>query len=97
VEEVQAGELSGKSGDERRRYHTCNSEPGWRCAQGRDIDALVELAKTLQEKTGNTDFVESMLLLIYELLPTAAREQILADGRQGSDNVIDFFTRTPRG
>jgi hypothetical protein len=34
-----------------------------------DIDALVELAKTLQEKTGDREFVESMLVLIYELLP----------------------------
>jgi hypothetical protein len=48
--------------------------------KGGDIDALVELAKTLQEKTSDTEFVESMLVLIFELLPASAREQILADG-----------------
>jgi hypothetical protein len=46
-----------------------------------DIDALVELAKTLQEKAGDREFVESMLVLIYELLPT---------------NIVDLFTRRPR-
>jgi hypothetical protein len=62
-----------------------------------DIDALVELAKTLQEKTGDREFVESMLVLIYELLPTSAREQILKDGSAASGNIIDLFTRKPRG
>ena len=62
-----------------------------------DIDALVELAKTLQEKTGDRAFVESMLVLIYELLPTSARDQILKDGAQASQNIVDLFTRKPRG
>jgi hypothetical protein len=62
-----------------------------------DIDALVELAKTLQEKAGDKEFVESMLVLIYELLPTSAREQILKDGAAASANIIDLFTREPRG
>lgn len=62
-----------------------------------DIDALVELAKTLQEKTRDREFVESMLVLIYELLPTSAREQILADGAKASANIIDLLTRKPRG
>jgi hypothetical protein len=62
-----------------------------------DIDALVELAKTLEEKTGDREFVESMLVLIYELLPTSAREQILADGAKASANIVDLFTRKPRG
>jgi hypothetical protein len=35
--------------------------------KGGDIDALVELAKTLQEKTGDREFVESMLILITRL------------------------------
>ena len=61
-----------------------------------DIDALVELAKTLQEKTGDHEFVESMLLLIFELLPPSAREQILADGAKSHGNVVDLFTRKPR-
>jgi hypothetical protein len=61
-----------------------------------DIDALVELAKTLQEKTGNREFVESMLVLVYELLPIQAREQILGDGAKASANVVDLFTRKPR-
>ena len=61
-----------------------------------DIDALVELAKTLQEKTGDREFVESMLVLVFELLPTQAREQILADGAKASDNIVDLFTRKPR-
>jgi hypothetical protein len=61
-----------------------------------DIDALVELAKTLQEKTGDREFVESMLVLIFELLPTSAREQILADGAKASESIIDIFTRKPR-
>jgi hypothetical protein len=62
-----------------------------------DIDALVELAKTLQEKTGDTEFVESMLVLIFELLPTSARDQIIADGTKASENIVDLFTRKPRG
>ena len=62
-----------------------------------DIDALVELAKTLQEKTGDTEFVESMLVLVFELLPPNAREQILADGANSQGNIIDLFTRNPRG
>ena len=49
-----------------------------------DIDALVELAKTLQEKTGDREFVELMLVLIYELLPMQAREQILAETTEAS-------------
>ena len=61
-----------------------------------DIDALVELAKTLQEKTGDREFVESMLVLIYELLPTSARERIPADGTKASTNIVDLFTRKPR-
>jgi hypothetical protein len=62
-----------------------------------DIDALVELAKTLQEKTGDREFVESMLVLIYELPTESAREQILKDGAAASANIIDLFTRKPRG
>jgi hypothetical protein len=62
-----------------------------------DIDALVEFAKTLQEKTGDREFVESMLVLVFELLPMSAREQILADGAKASDNIVDLFTRKPRG
>ncbi len=61
-----------------------------------DIDALVELAKTLQEKCGDREFVESMLVLVFELLPTSAREQILADGAKSHASVIDLFTRKPR-
>jgi hypothetical protein len=61
-----------------------------------DIGALVELAKTLQVKTGDREFVESMLVLIYELLPTPARERILADGAKVGANVVDVFTRKPR-
>jgi hypothetical protein len=61
-----------------------------------DIDALVELAKTLQEKTGDREFVESMLVLIFELLPMSARAQILADGAKASENIVDLFTRKPR-
>jgi hypothetical protein len=61
-----------------------------------DIDALVELAKTLQDKTGDREFVESMIVLIYELLPQAAREQILADGAKASNNIVDLFTRKPK-
>jgi ABC-type nitrate/sulfonate/bicarbonate transport system substrate-binding protein len=61
-----------------------------------DIDALVELAKTLQEKTGDREFVESMLVLVYELLPTSARDQILKDGAEASQNIVDLFTRKPR-
>ena len=61
-----------------------------------DIDALVELAKTLQEKTADREFVESMLVLIFELLPTPAREKILADGAATGANVVDLFTRKPR-
>jgi hypothetical protein len=61
-----------------------------------DIDALVELAKTLQEKTSDTEFVESMLVLIFELLPVSARERILADGAKASENIIDLFTRRAR-
>ena len=61
-----------------------------------DIDALVELAKTLQEKTGDGEFVESMLVLIFELLPTNAREQILADGAKSHGKVIDLFTKKSR-
>ena len=64
--------------------------------KGGDIDALVELAKTLQEKTGDREFVESMIVLIYELLPAVAREQILADGAKASENIVDLFTRKPR-
>jgi hypothetical protein len=60
-----------------------------------DMDALVELAKTLQEKTGDGEFVESMLVLTYELLRTQAREQILKDGAKASDNIVDLFTRKP--
>ena len=62
-----------------------------------DIDAMVELAKTLQEKTGDREFVESMIVLIYELLPERAREQILKDGAAASENIIDLFSRKPRG
>jgi hypothetical protein len=65
--------------------------------KGGDIDALVELAKTLQEKIGDREIVESMLVLIYELLPAKARERILADGAKASANVVDLFTRKPRG
>ena len=61
-----------------------------------DIDALVELAKTLQEKTDDRKFVESMLVLIFELLPTPAREKILADGAAAGANVVDLFTRKPK-
>jgi hypothetical protein len=61
------------------------------------IYALVELAKTLQEKTGDSEFVESMMVLIYELLPERAREQILADVAKVSENIIDLFKRKPRG
>jgi hypothetical protein len=61
-----------------------------------DIDALVELAKTLQEKTHDTEFVESMVVLIFELLPGPAREQILADGAAYHVNVVDLLARKPR-
>ena len=61
-----------------------------------DIDALVELAKTLQEKTGDSEFVASMLVLIFELLPTSAREQILADGAKSHGSIVDLFTKKPR-
>jgi hypothetical protein len=61
-----------------------------------DIDALVELAKTLQEKTGDTEFVESMLVLVFELLPAKAQEQILADGAKSQGNIVDLFRRKPR-
>jgi hypothetical protein len=50
----------------------------------------------LQVKTGDREFVESMLVLIYELLPTPARERILADGAKVGANVVDVFTRKPR-
>ena len=62
-----------------------------------DIDALVELAKTLEEKCRDHEFVESMVVLIYELLPTTARERILADGAKSHASVVDLFTRKPRG
>ena len=62
-----------------------------------DIDALVELAKMLQEKTGDTEFVESMLVLIFELLPERARTQILAEGAKSRTNIVDLLTRKPRG
>jgi hypothetical protein len=61
-----------------------------------DIDALVELAKTLQEKTADREFVESMIVLIYELLPAPAREQILADGAKASSNIVHLFTGKPQ-
>jgi hypothetical protein len=61
-----------------------------------DIDALVELAKMLQEKTGDTEFVESMLVLIFDLLPEGARAQILAEGAKSRTNIVDLFTRKPR-
>ena len=64
--------------------------------KGGDIDALVELAKTLQEKTGDHEFVDSMIVLIFELLPTGAREQILAEGAKSHGSVIDLLTRKPR-
>jgi len=37
-----------------------------------------------------------MLVLIFELLPASAREQILIDGEKASENIIDLFTRKPR-
>ncbi len=64
--------------------------------KGGDIDALVELAKTLQEKTGDHEFVGSMIVLIFELLPTGAREQILAEDAKSHGSVIDLLTRKPR-
>lgn len=65
--------------------------------KGGDIDALVELAKTLQERTGDREFAESMIVLIYELLPERAREQIVKDGAKASENIFDLFSRKPRG
>ena len=50
-----------------------------------------------RSKTGDRGFLKSMLVLIYELLPTQAREQILADGARASGNIVDLFTRKPRG
>jgi hypothetical protein len=61
-----------------------------------DIDALVELAKTLQEKTGDTEFVESMIVLIFELLPKDGKDRIVADGAKAHKNVVDLFTKKPR-
>ena len=50
----------------------------------------------MQEKTGDTEFVESMLVLVFELLPANAQEQILADGAKSRGNIVDLFTRKPR-
>jgi hypothetical protein len=57
---------------------------------GGDVDALVELAKTLQEKTGDHDFVESMVVLIFELLPKDAKDRIVADSAKGPGNIVLF-------
>jgi hypothetical protein len=38
---------------------------------------LSAFEKTHQEKTADREFVESMLVLIFELLPTSARDQIV--------------------
>jgi hypothetical protein len=61
-----------------------------------DNDALVELAKTLQEKTGDIEFVESMIVLIFELLPKDAKDRIVVDGAKSNGNVIDLFTKKSR-
>jgi hypothetical protein len=53
--------------------------------------------KTLQEKTDDREFVESILVVIYELQPTQAREQILADSAKAAGNIVDLFTRKREG
>lgn len=59
-----------------------------------NVDALVELANTLQAATDNEKFVGLMPGLIFELLPLRAQKKILASST--SSDVIDLFTREPR-
>ena len=60
------------------------------------IEALVELANTLQVATDNEKFVALMLGLIFELLPPKAKTKILASTSTDASNIVDFFTREPR-
>ena len=65
---------------------------------GGDIDALIELSDVL-EASGTPDKIRTFVLqLLFELLPDTAKDTMAAAAEAGGNsNVIDFFTRKPRG
>jgi hypothetical protein len=63
-----------------------------------DVDAIVELAKLLEAAGTSEKTSWFMLQVIFELLPVKAQEWMAAAAEEaGHSNVIDFFTRKPRG
>ena len=63
-----------------------------------DLDALVDLMDVL-EAAGLTGKIAGFALgILWELLPDGAQQKMVATAEaEGKNNVIDFFTRKPRG
>jgi hypothetical protein len=63
-----------------------------------DIEALAELIELLHVSGTNRKIADFVLGIIWDLLPDAAHDIMIANAEaEGKSNVIDMFTRKPRG
>jgi hypothetical protein len=63
-----------------------------------DFEALADLVELLQASGTNRKIADLVLGIIWDLLPDAAHDIMIANAEaEGKSNVIDMFTRKPRG
>jgi hypothetical protein len=63
-----------------------------------DIDALADLMELLEASGTKPKIADFVLGIIWDLLPDAAHDIMIANAEaEGKGNVIDMFTRKPRG
>jgi hypothetical protein len=63
-----------------------------------DIDALGDLMELLKASGVKPKIADFVVGIIWDLLPDAAHDLMIANAEaEGKGNVIDMFTRKPRG
>jgi hypothetical protein len=63
-----------------------------------DFDAFSDLADLLEASRANEKIADLLLGIIWALLPDEAHDKMIATAEaEGKGNVIDLFTRKPRG
>jgi len=63
-----------------------------------DFEAFADLADLLVASCGKEKTANFVLGIIWDLLPDEAHDRMIATAQaEGKSNVIDLFTRKPRG
>jgi hypothetical protein len=63
-----------------------------------DIDALADLMELLEASGTKPKIPDFVVGIVWDLLPDAAHDIMIANAEaEGKSNVIDMFTRKPRG